>query len=156
MLAILRINESLILPLLVLLFLASHLLCEYCFQTQLVSECALMCIEQTLPLHFEAEKRRCCCRKDDDVSTLHTIIKGTVLFTTMIISQEYSEPRQASEMELITKLINDLQLVTIFVKDFIIDVWDGSENVSESSLAFSKISISTKLKKRLKAVGYFH
>ena len=42
----------------------------------------------------------------------------------------HSEPSQTSKMEIYAKIVNGRELLTIFAKSFILDVWLGSEYVS--------------------------
>ena len=46
-------------------------------------------------------------------------------------SEAYSEPSQKSKMKLSAKIATGFQLLTIFVKSFILDVLPGSEYASE-------------------------
>ena len=48
-----------------------------------------------------------------------------------VTAKTYLEPRQISKMELFEKLVNGFQLLTIFIKSSILDVWQGSEYASE-------------------------
>ena len=48
-------------------------------------------------------------------------------------SEAYSEPCQTFEMEVFTKLLNDVSFLTIFTKSSILDVWQGFEFASEPS-----------------------
>ena len=39
----------------------------------------------------------------------------------------YSEPSRTSKMELFAEIVNGWNVLTIFAKNFILDVWMGSE-----------------------------
>ena len=45
--------------------------------------------------------------------------------------QAYSQPSQISKMERFVKIVNGEKSLTIFTKCFILDVWQGFENLSE-------------------------
>ena len=70
----------------------------------------LMIFDFLMPVQFrfEAPKRKQASRKlnSDDV---------------------YSEPSQTSKMELLAKIIDDIQLLSFFTKSTIVDVWQGSK-----------------------------
>ena len=52
-------------------------------------------------------------------------------------SEAYSEPCQTSKMKLLPKIINGFYPLNIFTKNFILDVWQGSDY---SSVIFSKVA----------------
>ena len=43
------------------------------------------------------------------------------------ISEDHSQPSQTSKMELLAKIVNSWNLLTISAKTYILDVWLGSE-----------------------------
>ena len=45
-------------------------------------------------------------------------------------AEAYSEPCQTSKMALLAKIVGVFQPLTVFVKSFILDVWQGSEYAS--------------------------
>ena len=47
--------------------------------------------------------------------------------------ESYSEPGQTSKMNIFAKIVNGYELFTIFVKDSIVDVWQWSEYITDSS-----------------------
>ena len=49
------------------------------------------------------------------------------IYIVVLISEAYSEPCQTSMMKLFAKIVNGLKPVTIFGKNSILDIWQGSE-----------------------------
>ena len=56
-----------------------------------------------------------------------------------VLSEAYSEPSQTFKMERFSKMVNGWILLTFFAKNFILDVWLGSEHVSDYPGIFSII-----------------
>ena len=44
-------------------------------------------------------------------------------------TEAYSDPCQTSKMELLVKIFNGIQLLTVFAKSSFLDVWQGSEYI---------------------------
>ena len=49
------------------------------------------------------------------------------MYIVVLILEAYSEPCQVSKMEFSVKIVNNLKLLTIFAKNSILDIWQGSE-----------------------------
>ena len=49
------------------------------------------------------------------------------IYIVVLILEAYSEPCQVSKMEFSVKIVNNLKLLTIFAKNSILDIWQGSE-----------------------------
>ena len=66
-------------------------------------------------------------------------LKLMVRIQDILFREVYSEPSQTSKMELFAKRVNDWKLLTFFVKNSVLDVWQGSEYTSSvcSSMFFS-------------------
>ena len=47
------------------------------------------------------------------------------------VSGAYSEPRQISKMQLFAKIVTDRKPLILFLKTFILDVWQDSEYAPE-------------------------
>ena len=56
-------------------------------------------------------------------NTVYTSVSRSI----QSLQQAYPESSQTSEMKLFAKLTNGQKLLAIFAKNFIIDVWLGSE-----------------------------
>ena len=54
------------------------------------------------------------------------------IYIVMLISETYSEPCETSKVELFAKIVNGLESLTIFVKNSILGIWQGSEYGSRS------------------------
>ena len=68
---------------------------------------------------------------------------------TLYLAEAYSEPCQASQIKLFGKIVNLFQSLTIFVKIFILNVWQGSEFArhTQANEDTSYISVSETLEK---------
>ena len=53
----------------------------------------------------------------------------------------YSQPSQIFKMELFAKIVNTWKPLTIFAKNSILDIWQGSEYVSMDLSYYSYISL---------------
>ena len=54
------------------------------------------------------------------------------IYIVMLISETYSEPCETSKVEFFAKIVNGLESLTIFVKNSILGIWQGSEYGSRS------------------------
>lgn len=51
---------------------------ENCYSTKLLSACVLWCKSSGLPVDFERQAERCCCKLNDDVNKHYKVIQGNI------------------------------------------------------------------------------
>ena len=51
--------------------------CSYCLPRKmyLATECALICRNSRLPVHYSQEKKQCCCQNSTDINTRYFVVR---------------------------------------------------------------------------------
>ena len=91
-----------------LLFLNS--LQESCYETELLSACIWKCKMLDLPVDFERESKRCCCKLNEDVSKQYTVIQGRY-FLSNGQKLSYSRKFSLSHFKIITSNASNFEII---------------------------------------------
>lgn len=91
-----------------LLFLNS--LQESCYETELLSACILKCKLLDLPVDFERESKRCCCKLNEDVNKQYTVIQGRY-FLSNGQKLSYSRKFSLSHFKIITSNASNFEII---------------------------------------------